>query len=338
MAFRRRTSARGAFAVNIRSEAIMHMIFIDGREGTTGLQIQERLQMRDDLELRELPSESRKDPAARKALINEVDFVITCLPDAAAIESASLMENPATRLIDPSSAHRVSPGFVYGFPELRRGQRELIGQATRVSVPGCHASGFVAALSPLVLAGLVPKDYPVVAHSLTGYSGAGKTMIARYENAAPSERERLRGPRPYGLGLRHKHLPEMQHWVGLDYAPFFEPVIADFYKGMLVSVPLIARLLPKKLTPRDVHEVLSAHYQGERFVVVMPLDSEALLEDGFLNPMACNDTNRLELFVFGHDQQILVVARLDNLGKGASGAAVQNLNLMLGVDEATGLL
>jgi len=316
----------------------MHKIFIDGREGTTGLQIQERLQARPELELCELPADLRKDPAARKALINQVDFVITCLPDAAARESASLIENPKTRLIDPSSAHRVSPDFVYGFPELERGQRDRIRKAARVSVPGCHATGFVAALAPLVARGLVPKDYPSVVHSLTGYSGGGKKLIATYETASPNERERLRGPRPYALGLRHKHLPEMQALAGLDDAPFFEPVVGDFYKGMLVSVPLFSRLLPKKLSPKDVHEVLSAHYQAERFVVVQPLDAESLLDDGFLSPIACNDTNRLELFVFGHDQQLLIVARLDNLGKGASGAAVQNLNLMLGVDESSGLV
>jgi N-acetyl-gamma-glutamyl-phosphate reductase len=315
----------------------MHQIFIDGREGTTGLQIQERLEGRADLTLRELPAEQRKDPAARKALINQVDFVITCLPDEAARESASLLENPRTRLIDPSSAHRVSPGFVYGFPELDSGQRDRIRAAERVTVPGCHASGFVAALAPLVSRGLVPKDYPVVAHSLTGYSGAGKKMIAVYETAAPAEREHLRGSRPYGLALKHKHLPEMQRIVGLSSAPLFEPVIGDFYKGMLVSVPLITRLLPKKLTPRDVHEVLAAQYEGERFVVVQPLDATSLLEDGYLDPMACNGTNRLELFVFGHEEQILIIARLDNLGKGASGAAVQCLNLMLGADESTGL-
>jgi len=315
----------------------MAKIFIDGREGTTGLQIQERLAARSDIELCELPSDLRKDPAARKALINEVDFVITCLPDAAAKESVGLLHNPRTRLIDPSSAHRVNPDFVYGFPELNGEQRSRIRKASRVSVPGCHATGFIAALAPLVSRGLVPKDYPVVAHSLTGYSGGGKKLIATYETASPNEREHLRGPRPYGLTLRHKHLPEMQHVAGLANAPFFQPVVADFYKGMLVSVPLFSHLLPKKLSSKDVHEVLSAHYQGERFVRVQPLETESLLEDGYLNPIACNDTNRLELFVFGHEQQILLVARLDNLGKGASGAAVQNLNLMMGVDEASGL-
>jgi N-acetyl-gamma-glutamyl-phosphate reductase len=231
----------------------------------------------------------------------------------------------------------VAPGFVYGFPELDAGQRDRIRKAERVTVPGCHASGFVAALLPLVTRGLVPKSYPVVAHSLTGYSGGGKNLIAKYETASPEEHERLRAPRPYGLGLKHKHLPEMQHIVGLDFPPIFEPVVGDFYKGMLLSVPLFTRLLPKKLTPQSVHETLAGHYQGERFVVVKALDSSAELEDGYLNPIACNDTNRLELFVFGHEEQILLVARLDNLGKGASGAAVQCLNLMLGADEGTAL-
>ncbi len=315
----------------------MHSIFIDGREGTTGLQIQERLQSRSDVELRELPAELRKDPHARRKLINDVDFVITCLPDAAARESASMISNPRTRLIDPSSAHRVSPDFVYGFPELRRGQRDAIRKSSRLSVPGCHATGMVAALAPLVALGLVPKNYPAVVHSLSGYSGGGKKLIAKYEESSPEERERLRGPRPYGLGLQHKHLPEMQQIVGLEAPPFFEPVVGNFYKGMLVSVPLITRLLPKRLSAKDAHEVLSAHYQGEPFVRVQPLDSASLLDEGYLSPIECNDTNRLDLFVFGHEEQVLLVARLDNLGKGASGAAVQNLNLLLGVDEATAL-
>jgi N-acetyl-gamma-glutamyl-phosphate reductase len=231
----------------------------------------------------------------------------------------------------------VSPGFVYGFPELDSGQRARIAKAERVTVPGCHATGVVGLLAPLVSRGLVPKDYPVVAHSLTGYSGGGKKLIAAYETASPAQRERLLGSRPYALGLRHKHLPEMQHVVGLSAAPIFEPVVGPFYKGMLVSVPLFTRLLPKKLAPRDVHEVLASHYRGERFVVVQPLEADSLLEDGYLSPLECNDSNRLELFVFGHEEQILLVARLDNLGKGASGAAVQCLNLMLGVDEGTGL-
>lgn len=315
----------------------MASIFIDGREGTTGLQIQERLQSRTDVELRELPAELRKDPGARQKLINEVDFVITCLPDAAARESAGMIQNSRTRLIDPSSAHRVDSAFVYGFPELKKGHRDLIRKSARVSVPGCHATGMVALLAPLVALGLVQPSYPAVVHSLSGYSGGGKKLIAKYETASAEERERLRGPRPYGLTLQHKHLPEMQQVVGLDAPPFFEPVAGNFYKGMLVSVPLLTRLLPKRLSAKGVHEVLAAHYQGEQFVRVQPLDSASLLDEGYLSPIECNDTNRLELFVFGHEEQVLLIARLDNLGKGASGAAVQNLNLMLGVDEATGL-
>ncbi|MEO6602579.1 MAG: N-acetyl-gamma-glutamyl-phosphate reductase, partial [Polyangiaceae bacterium] len=210
----------------------MVSIFIDGREGTTGLQIQERLQSRADVELRELPAELRKDPGARRKLINEVDFVVTCLPDAAARESAGMIQNSGTRLIDPSSAHRVSPDFVYGFPELRQGHRDAIRKSTRVSVPGCHATGMVALLAPLVALGLVQRDYPAVVHSLSGYSGGGKKLIAKYEAGSTEEREYLRGPRPYGLALRHKHLPEMQHVTGLDAPPVFEPVVGNFYKGM----------------------------------------------------------------------------------------------------------
>ncbi|WP_157906905.1 MULTISPECIES: N-acetyl-gamma-glutamyl-phosphate reductase [Sorangium] len=315
----------------------MHRVFIDGQEGTTGLQIRERLQGRRDLQLLEIDPERRKDPAARRALINEADVLITCLPDDAARESIGWIENPRTRVIDPSTAHRTAEGWVYGFPELRPGQREAVRGARRVAVPGCHATGFLALVVPLVDQGLLPRDARVIAHSLTGYSGGGRKMIQAYEQAEGARREQLRGPRPYGLTLQHKHLPEMRAIAGLDRAPLFQPVVGDFYKGMLVSVPLFADALARPATPAAVHELYTSYYAGEPFIRVMPLGGQGALEDGYLGAVECNDTNRLDVFVFGKPDQILVVARLDNLGKGASGAAVQNLNLMLGAPEATGL-
>jgi N-acetyl-gamma-glutamyl-phosphate reductase len=320
--------------VGITRERTMPTVFIDGREGTTGLQIHERLRGRTDLELLEIPAEKRKDAAVRRELVNAADFLVTCLPDAAAIESIGMISNPRTRVLDPSTAHRTAEGWVYGFAELAPNQRQAIQNATRVTVPGCHAIGFVAALHPLVRAGVVARDAIISAFSQTGYSGGGRKMIEEYEGRAD---ERLGAPRVYALGLKHKHLPEMQKLVGLEHAPLFEPVVSNFYQGMLVSIPLAARLLARKTSPAGVHEVLSHHYEGERFVKVMPLSADGSEQSGVLYPTACNGTNRLELFVFGHDDQLLVVARLDNLGKGASGNAVQNLNLMIGADEASGL-
>jgi N-acetyl-gamma-glutamyl-phosphate reductase len=315
----------------------MHKIFIDGREGTTGLEIHERLKDRSDIELLQIPSEARKDPAVRREYVNAADVVVTCLPDAAAKETVAMIENDRTRVLDPSTAHRVHPDFVYGVPELGRAQREAISKARRVSNPGCHAVGFVSLLYPLVKLGVVPRDYPVTAFSLTGYSGGGRKMIEDYEASGEERRKQLVAPRPYGLSLQHKHIPEMQQVVGLATPPFFEPVVSSFYRGMLVSVPLYARLLDRTRSATELHALLAAHYEGERFVRVMPFGGEGQLDGGQLDATLCNHTNRLEIFVFGNDSQALLVARLDNLGKGASGSAVQNLNLMLGVEEGLGL-
>ncbi len=309
-------------------------IFVDGQYGTTGLQIYERLSGRTDLEVLEIDPEKRKDPEVRRAMLNQADIVFLCLPDDAAKEAVSLITSSKTRVIDASTAHRTAEGWVYGLPELNKGQRDMIKSSMRVSNPGCHATGFITLLYPLIQKGVVPADYPVACTSLTGYSGGGKKLIEIFnESKLPA----INSPKPYALGLRHKHLPEMQKITGLLYPPLFMPVVGNFYKGMAVSIPLLPRLLSKKVLAADVHQILADHYSSERFVKVMPFESDIYLDGGYFNVEACNDTNRLEIFVFGHDDQILLTARFDNLGKGASGAAVQNMNIMLGLDEGTGL-
>jgi len=315
----------------------MKTVFVDGQEGTTGLQIRERLETHGGVRVLEIEADRRKDTERRRELINEADVVFLCLPDAAARESVALVDaaNTRTRVIDSSTAHRVAQGWTYGLPELRPGQREAIRESRRVAVTGCHAAGFILAVAPLVAAGLLPPDYPMACHSLTGYSGGGKKMIADYDAAAPART--LDAARMYALGLVHKHLPEMQAYTGISHQPVFVPIVDNFYKGMAVAVPLHARLLAAGTTRARLHEALSAHYSGERFVTVMPLDAESNTDAGFFNPLLCNDTNRNEVFVFGNDERMLVVSRLDNLGKGASGAAVQCMNLMLGFDEGTTL-
>lgn len=313
-----------------------YKVFVDGQEGTTGLKINERLSKRTDIEALKIDPEKRKDPEERRKILNEADIAFLCLPDAAARESVSLVTNNKTRIIDASTAHRTDPDWTYGLPELSGNQRALIKDSHRVSVPGCHATGFNLALYPLVRKGIVPGDYPVTCQSVTGYSGGGKKLIEQYE-AADINKKNLKSPRFYALSLNHKHLPEMQKVSGLEYPPVFTPIVGEFYQGMAVAVPLLKRLLNKKITAEEVQELMAAYYASERFVCVMPYESENYLDNGFFDATGCNNTNKVEIFVFGHSEQILVVSRLDNLGKGASGAAVQNMNIMLGVEEGTGL-
>ncbi len=308
-------------------------VFVDGQEGTTGLRIHEYLAQRRDVEVLRIHPDKRKDSAERARLLNAADVAFLCLPDAAAREAAALVTNPRTCLIDASTAHRTAPGWAYGLPELARGQREALRASKRIANPGCHATAFVLLLRPLVDAGLVPKAHAVPATSITGYSGGGKKMIEQYE-ASPIEHA-LTSPRPYALSLAHKHLPEMAAHTGLAAPPIFMPVVGNFYKGLAVSVPLSLRDLGT--TAEALHAALAARYAGERFVRVMPLRDAATLEAGYFDVQACNDSNRVEIFVFGNDTQALLLARLDNLGKGASGAAVQAMNVHLGVDEGLGL-
>lgn len=314
-------------------------VFVDGQEGTTGLQIHEMLARRADVEVLRIDAERRKDSAERARLLNAADIAFLCLPDAAAREAAALVTNPRTCVIDASTAHRTAPGWAFGLPELAPGQREAIRHAKRIANPGCHASAFILLLRPLVDAGLVPAGLPISATSITGYSGGGKKMIAEYEAAAqPGGDPRLAAPRPYALALAHKHLPEMMAHTGLQARPLFVPVVASFYKGLAVSVPLHLGQLAAGTTADTLQRAFEARYAGERFVRVMPLSDPTTLEHGFFDVQACNDTNRADIFVFAGEGQALLVARLDNLGKGASGAAVQAMNVHLGCDEAAGLV
>ena len=309
-------------------------VFVDGQEGTTGLRIHEYLARRDDVTLLSIDPALRKDPAARRALINASDVTFLCLPDAAAKESVTLVENPGTCIIDASTAHRTDPAWTFGLPELAPGQRAKLRAAKRIANPGCHASAFILAVKPLVAAGILQPDYPLAAHSITGYSGGGKKMIEQYEAAAAS----LNAPRPYALKLAHKHLPEMREHTGLAMPPIFTPIVGPFYKGLAATVFLQPQRLAKPMGPQALRDTLAAYYEGEPFIRVAPFDNDANCVDGFFDVEGCNDTNRVDVFVFGHDEQVVVVARLDNLGKGASGAAVQAMNVHLGVDETLGLV
>ena len=312
-------------------------VFIDGAQGTTGLQIHDRLEGRADIEVVSLTEAERKDLAARAEMLNGCDLAILCLPDDAALEAVAMVENPDVKVIDASTAHRVDGEWTYGFPELNAGQGEAIAAAKRVANPGCYAIASVAMLVPLIQAGLLPKDHPVTINAISGYSGGGRRLIESYEDKdSPDHTE---APfRVYGLGLEHKHVPEIEAHSGIGVRPLFVPSVGRFSQGMIVQLPLQLWALKGKPSAKDVHGALEAHYQGRRFVTVMPLDDPAGM-DG-LEPEALNGTNELRLHVFANEdrEQAVVAGLLDNLGKGASGQAVQNLNLMLGLDEGAGLV
>lgn len=309
-------------------------IFIDGSEGTTGLRIYERFEGRDDIELMKIDSERRKDIAERKRLINESDITFLCLPDAAARESVSLVENEKVRIIDTSTAHRTQEGWAYGFPELSKEHRRAIAEGKRIAVPGCYATGFISLVYPLVKKGILPCDYPVSAFGLSGYSGGGKKMIAAYE--AAERPEEFEAPREYALTQEHKHLKEMKSIPGLKREPLFSPIVADYYSGMVVSVPLYAGLLGQTPSPEKLHHAFCDFYEGEKFIKVMPFDGEAGTGN-MLSGNACSGWDGLRIFVTGNEERIVVSSQFDNLGKGASGAAIQCLNVALGCAEDKGL-
>lgn len=307
----------------------MIRVFIDGQEGTTGLKIHERLAAREDVSLLAIDPALRKDPEARRALLNKADVAILCLPDDAARESVSLAQNGRVVIIDTSTAHRTAEGWAYGFPELSAAHREAVKASKRIAVPGCHATGFIALSYPLVSAGILAGDAPLTCHSITGYSGGGKKMIAAYE--AEGRPAAYGSPRQYGLGLAHKHLPEMTRRAGLLEPPVFNPIVCDFFAGMAVSLPLHLERLRQPLGHAELLRCLQDHYAGARFVSVKEAP-----EDGFLPANLETGTNDLSIYVCGNDRQATLVSVLDNLGKGASGAAMQCMNIALGLPEDAG--
>lgn len=315
----------------------MTKVYIDGSEGTTGLRINERFKNREDIEILSIPSELRKDPNERSKYINQSDITFLCLPDAAAIEAVSLVkeDNDHTVIIDASTAHRTDAGWAYGFPELGADFREKIKNGKRIAVPGCYASGFMMMVYPLIKLGIMSPDYPVSVSALSGYSGAGKKAIALYESEEKTSD--LYAPRVYALSQQHKHLKEMKAIAGLSKEPLFLPVVDDYYSGMIVSLPIYADLLNKKLTPEELRDVYAKYYEGEQFIHVMPFGSEAE-GNNFLPANEYSGRDDAQIYITGNNDRLLVSARFDNLGKGASGAAVQCMNIVMGCDEAKGLV
>ena len=328
-------------------------IFVDGSSGTTGLEINERLSKYENIEVIKIDYDKRRDINERKKILNEADLVFLCLPDDAAKESVSLITNPDTKIIDASTAHRTAEGWTYGLPELSSAHKEAIRHSKRVSNPGCHATAFALSVYPLIYHKVMPTDYPVSCQSITGYSGGGKGLIEKYEENLEGN-PYTKAPRPYSLGLNHKHIKEMIMHSGLSQAPVFLPVVADYYKGLAISVPIHTRLLNNKVEGRMLHKLIEKHYKNQHFVKVMPyIDEETLKDssinssmpssgcifDGAIDITACNNTNMANIFVIGNDARgiAMILTRLDNLGKGASGAAIQNMNLMLGYDEMLNL-
>ncbi len=310
-------------------------IFIDGSEGTTGLRIYERFEGRDDIELLKIDSQLRKDVNERKRLINESDVTFLCLPDVAAMEAVSLVKNDNVVIIDASTAHRTNEGWAYGFPELSEGHKEAIKNGKRIAVPGCYATGFISLVYPMIAQGLLPADYPVSAFGLSGYSGAGKKVIAAYESEErPVDFD---APREYALTQQHKHLKEMKKITGLNKEPLFSPIICDYYSGMVMSVPLYTDMLHNVKGVEDVHAMLDKFYEGQKFVKVMPLDAQAG-EGNMLAGNGCSGWDGLKIFVTGNEDRIVLSSQFDNLGKGASGAAIQCLNIVLGCEEDKGLV
>ena len=308
----------------------MIKVFIDGQAGTTGLQIKEKLLRHPSVELIEIDNDKRKDEAERQKLMNSAEVVFLCLPDAAAIEAVKLVTNPETVIIDASTAHRTLDGWTYGFPELSSEQFQKIKNSKRIANPGCHASGVVSIVHPLVKSGIMPVDYPVTAFSITGYSGGGNKMIGEYENA--EREEDLGTPRQYGLTQFHKHLPEMKKVCGLTCEPIFMPVVSDYYCGMAVSVPVFTKMLNKKLTLKEVYDLLNDFYKDSKFINVSYAP-----ENGFLSPLGQEGTNDMTIYVSGNDDRIVLTSVFDNLGKGASSAAIENMNIAMGFDETTAL-